>query len=115
MKEKKYYISVAEPWDFVGPDGKNIIKGEILKIIDNNCVLFQTNYILNFENVGGDILVLSSRYRKNDHFINDTNGLDWTINVGLLLTKEYEDMNEPALKNHSKFIIIGSLIEDPEP
>ncbi len=33
MENKSYYISVGEPWDFVGPDGKNIIKGEILKKI----------------------------------------------------------------------------------
>ncbi|EKR64987.1 hypothetical protein LEP1GSC036_2294 [Leptospira weilii str. 2006001853] len=114
MKEKEYYILVAEPWDFVGPDGKNIIKGKILKIIDDDCILFKTNHKLRIKDVEGDVLVLSSRYKKDDHFVKDIKELDWTINVGLLLTKEYKDLNESGLKSYSKFIIIGSLMENPE-
>ncbi|EKT87845.1 hypothetical protein [Leptospira santarosai] len=114
MENKSYYISVGEPWDFVGPDGKNIIKGEILKVFDINCVLFKANHKLRIKDVEGDLLILSSRYKKDDHFNGNDNKLDWTINVGLILTNNYEEMNKDDLKEKSKFVIIGSL-ESGEP
>ncbi|EQA71114.1 hypothetical protein [Leptospira noguchii] len=108
MENKNYYISVDEPWDFVGPDGKNRINGHILKIVDNDCVLFKTNHILNFDNVEGDILVLLSRH-TGYHFDSLETNKFWTFGGGLLLTKDYENMNRKELEKNSKYVIIGSF------
>ncbi|WP_078125160.1 hypothetical protein [Leptospira alexanderi] len=112
MKEKIFYISVDEPWDFVGPDGKNVIKGSILKIVDNDCVLFKTNCILNFDNLQGDILVLLSRHTGHHFDSLEINGF-WTFGGGLLLTKDYENMNRKELEKNSKYVIIGSFDYEP--
>lgn len=108
MEEKKYYISVGEPWDFEGPDGKNRINGHILKIVDNDCVLFKANHTLNFGNIQGDILVLLSRHTGYHFDTLKTSGF-WTFGGGLLLTKDYENMNRKELEKNSKYVIIGSI------
>ncbi|WP_000660061.1 hypothetical protein [Leptospira interrogans] len=108
MKEKIYYISVDEPWDFVGPDGKNRINGHILKIVDHDCVLFKANHTLSFDNIQGNILVLLSRHTGYHFDSLETSGF-WTFGGGLLLTKDYESMNRKELEKNSKYVIIGSF------
>ncbi|ASV12353.1 hypothetical protein [Leptospira santarosai] len=115
MENKSYYISVDEPWNFEGPDGKNIIKGEILKIIDRDCVLFKTNHILNIDNKEGNILVLISRHSGSGYHFDtlEINGF-WTFGGGILLTQDYENMDRKELEKNSKYIIIGSFDSEPE-
>ncbi|AVQ13036.1 hypothetical protein [Leptospira santarosai] len=113
MKKKKYYISVGEPWDFTGPDGENRIKGEILKIINQDCLLFKMNHHIEIKNMKGNIMVLFSRHRDNN-FYETAENLDWTVNGGLLVTDEYENMNEKELEKNSIFSIIGGLHIDPD-
>lgn len=105
----KYFISVGEPWDFESPDGQNIIKGFILKIISTTCLIFKASYLLNIEGVKGDILVLTPRDLGGNfnELKNDVNYL--TVNGGVLLMEYNLSINEEIAKDNSKFIIIGSI------
>lgn len=109
MKQKKYFISVGEPWDFDSPDGQNIINGIIIKILSATCLIFKANYVLDFKGVTGNFFVLYPRHSEND-FDDLKNGKDYVTVNGNILTKEYnESMDENCLKEHSKFVIIGSI------
>jgi len=44
MKNEKYFISVGEPWDFENQEGQNIIKGNILNVKSNQCLVFKSNH-----------------------------------------------------------------------
>ncbi len=103
-----YYVGVSEPWDFIGPDGKNIIKGKILKIVDNDCVIFKSNHLLEMEGKTSYILILLSRH-KDLHFDNIERRNFWTVGGGLLFTDSYDNMNAQELEKNSKYFIIGSL------
>ncbi len=106
MKKQLYYLSVGEPWNFETPDGQNIVKGEIIKNVDDNCLIFQSNHILQFDNIKGNILVLSPRYKKPDFSSLSTE--DININGGVLTTS-YENLTSEELFKDSKFVIIGSV------
>ena len=109
MNTNKCYISVSEPWDFNSPDGENIIKGVILKIISTTCLVFRANYLLDFDGVKGDKFILSPRYLGSNFYDLD-NGLKLVTVNGALLMKEYDDsLDEEKLKDNSKFVIIGSI------
>jgi len=112
MSKNNYYISVGEPWDFNSPDGENIIRGIILKIISATCLVFRTNYHLDFEGVKGDKLILSPRHVENNFYELDKGSSLITVNGGLLF-KDYDDnLSEEELRNNSKFAIIGSIQKD---
>ncbi|MCR8640340.1 hypothetical protein [Leptospira interrogans] len=109
MKEKSYYISVGEPWDFVGPDGKNLINGKVLKKISPTCLVFKTNYLLEYEGSKSNILILSPRhYDSNFDDLNKEGDLV-TINGGILFNKYSDNLTENELKNTAKFFVIGSI------
>lgn len=108
MNKDGYYISVSDPWDFVGPDGKNILKGVLMKIISKDCVIFKSNSLIEIDKVKGDIFVLLSRHQGN-HFNKIADKGFWTIGVGLLLTNSYEGMDKDQLEQNSKYVIIGTL------
>jgi hypothetical protein len=40
---KKHYILVSDPWDFIGDDNRNILHGNIVKIINERCLVFLLN------------------------------------------------------------------------
>ena len=105
MKEK-YRISVGEPWDYENAQGKNIIIGQILKRINNRCIVFLSDIPLEFGSSIGNILVLSNRYTK-DEFTEDLNKLN--VNGGLLLEDFNDSWSEEELRNHSRGVIIGRL------
>lgn len=46
--KKIHTITIAEPWNFESPDGKNIIRGIILSIVNSYLLVFKANYLLNF-------------------------------------------------------------------
>ena len=109
MEYKKYSISVGEPWDFNGPDGQNIIKGVVLKILSATCLIFKANNILNLKGVSGIFFVLYPRHAESN-FDDLKNGADFvTVNGNILLEEYNETMNEDYLKEKSKFVIIGSI------
>ena len=105
-KKKTYQISVGEPWDYEGPDGPNIIKGAILKVVGSNCIVFKCESRLQFGTYAGGIMILTPRYEGDDFA-----ALDRLVNVnGALLLIEYHDaLSEVELKQNAKFVIIGSL------
>jgi len=108
MEKLSCYISVSEPWDFDGPNGKNIIKGKIMKIINNDCVIFKSDSDIKIDEVEGNIFVLLSRY-FNNHFSSINNEQFWSIGGGILLLDSYEGMDKNQLEQNSKYVIIGSL------
>jgi hypothetical protein len=110
MGKNNCHISVGEPWDLTTPDGENIIKGIILRIVSSTCLLFKANYPISVGDVTGDILVLSSRYSENTFkdFGKDLGLIN--INAGLLLNiSDRDSLSEQELKTNSKFVIVGSI------
>ena len=109
MNEKKYFISVGEPWDFNSPDGQNIINGVIIKILSASCLIFKANYVLDFNGHLGDLFILYPRHSENDFadLKNETNYV--TINGNLLIGGFDENMSEKELKEKSDFVLIGSI------
>lgn len=109
MQQKRYFISVGEPWDFDSPDGQNIINGIIVRILSATCLIFKANYILEFKGVTGNYFVLYPRHSESD-FDDLRAGNDYVTINGYILPQEYsENMNEDYLKDKSKFVLIGSI------
>jgi hypothetical protein len=107
MEKEKYVISVGEPWNFESIDGQNIIKGIVLEILNDKCLIFKANNCLEFNQAVGNVLILSPRC-KDENF-NNLSNKSVTINGGLLLIDYNKDLIENELKNNSKFVIIGSI------
>jgi len=107
MKPETYFISVGEPWDFESFDGQNVIKGNILKIKSNQCLIFKSNHFLKFGENSGDIIILTPRHQGND-FSDLANELV-LVNGSLLLKAYNEELSEEELKQNMKFEIIGSI------
>jgi hypothetical protein len=107
MELNNYFISVGEPWDFKSQYGPYIIKGKIAKVISEKCLLFETNFHLDFENIKSNILVLTQRHEGID-FKNLVQNFI-TINGGLILPNFNIEASEKEIKENSKFIITGSL------
>ncbi len=105
--KKTYVITIAEPWDFESPDGKNIIRGIILSIINSYLIVFKANYLLDFDGIGGDILILSPRLKDGNFENIATKEID--VNGGLFLGDYDENFGESKLKENSKFVLIGTL------
>lgn len=103
----QYVITIAEPWNFESPDGKNIIKGKILSIINNHLLIFKANYLLNFDGVSGDILILSPRSKEGNFDNIETKEVD--VNGGLFLDNFNDEMDAVILKDNCKFVLIGTL------
>ncbi|MBB2148013.1 hypothetical protein [Pedobacter gandavensis] len=105
--QKTYTVIIAEPWDFESPDGKNIIRGIILSIINCSLLIFKANYKLNFDGVSGDILILSPRFKEGD-FENGTNK-EVHVNGGLFLDDYNDESEKSKLNENCKFVLIGTL------
>lgn len=105
--KKKYTITIAEPWDFESPDGKNIIRGTILSIVNSCLLVFKANYLLNFDGISGDILILSTRLKDGNFENIATKEVD--VNGGLFLIDYNDQMEKGKLKDNCKFVLIGTL------
>lgn len=107
MKNEKYLISVGEPWDFESQEGQNIIRGSLLSIKSNQCLVFRSNYHLKFGETEGDVLILTPRHAGND-FSDLPNEL--VVINGSLLKIEYDtELSERELLENAKLEIIGSI------
>lgn len=114
MKKKaEYFISVGEPWDFESPDGQNIIRGKILSIVSNKCLVFKANHHLKFGETMGNILILTPRYESND--FSDLESELIAVNGGIFLKEYHEYLNEKELRDCAKFEIIGSIRKHKNP
>ncbi len=117
--DKKCSILIAEPWDFDSPDGENIIKGKIIKIISIESLIFKSNYKLSFKNHTGDLFVLHPRFKDCDFskFSNDIikNGLAG-VNGGIIIEEDIDidklsEYDKNALDNISIFAFVGNICE----
>jgi hypothetical protein len=105
----KYYISVSEPWDFEGPDGGNIIKGDILQIVSPTCIIFKSNSGLKFDDNEGNLMVLSPRHYESDFQDLSMSKVLVPINGGLFLGQFNENLTEKDIREKAHFSIIGSI------
>ncbi len=104
--KNSYYLSIGEPWNFEGPDGQNIIRGSIVKIIGPRCLIYKANHITKFDKGSGSFLALFPRY-VGTSFDDLKKGMDITIN-GILIEGYHDTMDEKELEKE-KFVIIGSI------
>jgi hypothetical protein len=101
-----YRIIVSEPWDYEGIFGKNLIVGSILRKVGDTCIIFKSATPLDFKGKVGDKLVLFPR-TKDTNF-NDVD-LGVMVNAGLLMSDNFEFLDEKGLENQSYFAVIGEL------
>jgi hypothetical protein len=101
-----YNLVVSEPWDYSGIDGKNKISGVVVRRVGVRCLVFRPFTPVRLQNVSGEVLVLFPRYQE-DTFRGDFVGIP--ANVGILLTNDYNGLNEKQLELNAQFVIIGSL------
>lgn len=103
----KCIISVAEPWNFESQDGENVIRGSILSIKNNKCLVFKSNYDLYFGEIKGNILILTPRYEGIDFSNLDNERL--VFNGSILLGEYNNQLTESELFGKSKLVIVGSM------
>lgn len=106
-RNTRYCISVGEPWDFESQDGENIIRGHIISMKSDRCIVFKCDHYLTFAEAAGYILVLTPRYKEND-FSDLTQGFV-VVNGGIFIGEYDEKLNEKELERNIKFVIIGSI------
>jgi hypothetical protein len=108
LKEYEFYISIGEPWNFVGPDGQNRIDGKIIKILNEECLVFKSNNIITIENLKGNIFICRPRYFGENYTMLDKKKLV-PSNI-LLLMKEFDEkMKVEEIFQNAEYVIIGSI------
>jgi len=104
--KQKCKILVSDPWDYENSEGENVISGQVVKRIGNRRLVFLSDTPLRFDDVIGNILVLSNRYEYKN-IMNKNESL--TVNGGLLTIDYGDSLDEETLTRNSKFVIIGQL------
>lgn len=101
-----YKLIVSEPWDFTGPDGTNIINGEVIKELTDRCIIFESDQVLKFNQIQSKHLLLTSRYENQT--LRNNNDYFGTVNGGVLF---HDNFNAPieVLEKKSKFVFIGRI------
>ena len=99
-----YEIIVSEPWDFTNGSNENIITGRIVKQIDKNSIIFESDSYIELKNQKGKFLFLSPR-QKNDIF--DMNEL--SVNCRIIHNNYEDSMSLQQIVDNSTFVIIGLL------
>ena len=104
---KKYKLIISEPWDFIGPDGNNVILGKITKEITPYCAIFESTSPIELDNIKSSRFVLFTRYQGDQIEDARRKGVSY-VNIGILLSEgiEFSPMN---LEKNSKFAFIGSI------
>lgn len=108
IMNEEYIVIVSSPWDFVGPDGDNSIKGKIINTIPPKRIIFKCNNQVSFKGKNGDILILGIRYRDDNIELLYTEE-HLTVNGGLLLTEYDKNMSYEELEHNSFFAMIGTI------
>lgn len=112
IEQKKYFISIGEPWDFEGPDGQNKIIGIVIKEISENALIFKSDKIQTFKEGTGNIFLLLSRYndevliKKNSKGNNEYIG---TVGGSLINAKDYLNKERKALEKEGTYVFIGGI------
>ena len=107
MGQNKCFIKVSDPWNFESPDGENIIKGSILSQRSVQCIVFRSNYCMQFDGVKGFVLILIPRHCGHD--FSKLHDEIIAFNGSILFREYSEQLSENELRKDSKFVIIGSL------
>jgi len=108
MLQLKFFISVAEPWNFNSPDGPNVINGAILETLNPQCLLFKAKHRLQIRGRSGDLLVLKPRHA--DHDFNDLiHGKGYVMINGSLIPAYEACMDERSIQQLAVFAIAGSI------
>jgi hypothetical protein len=110
IKKGQSYITIGEPWNFTSPDGQNLIKGTITKVVNSSCLLFQSNHVLTFREGSGNFFVLFPRHAGYNfgNLGKDKNGV--STNGCLLFEGLWNNnMTPKELETNSKFVLIGSI------
>lgn len=117
--EEKCSILISEPWDFDSPDGGNVIKGKIIKVISVESLIFKSDYELSFENYTGNLFILHPRHKGCDFYELSNKIIKSrlvSINGGLIIEKnvdvsELSGYDKNTLDKISIFAFIGSICE----
>ena len=106
-------ISIGEPWDFKGPDGRNKMKGKVIFEVNNRAVIFKSTKKQKFIEGKGNLFLCLARYvgddlvcfnNKKEKFYSGTFG------AGLLKDDaDYKNKTKEQLEKESKYVFIGSF------
>jgi hypothetical protein len=102
----KYTLTVSEPWDFSGPDSENRISGKVLRRIDGESLLFESDSSISIRGISSKYWILSTRYEKQCFENEPYNG---TVNGGILVGLPPESEGAAKIKQSAVFAVIGSL------
>ncbi|AKL98423.1 hypothetical protein [Endomicrobium proavitum] len=109
----KFTISVDEPWDFTGPDGDNVMKGEVIYEISPKELIFRSFKKQKFDNHRGNLFLFISRHVGFDLVHNTILGkkrYDGTFGAGLLKDSvDYKNKTRKELEKESIYVFIGSF------
>lgn len=102
-----YRIVVSEPWNFTSKSGDNLITGKVLKLLSKNSLIFITDYLLEFGDISGRVLILSPRY--DNEIFDENEGLENTVAGGIVLCDNYQVINEAEIIKNSRYVLTGRL------
>ena len=98
-------IQVSEPWNFKNSNGENIIRGRVIRIIDESFFIFKTDYNVVFsEKLSGNVLILQPRHTGVYENIDKI-----SINGALFLGQYNDNIQKEDLLRESEFVLIGTL------
>lgn len=106
MNKENYKLSIGEPWDFHGVDGKNLILGKIVKEINSKILIFESYREQNFKDVKGKYFLLKSRYYKEQ--LSKNNEYGGVVN-GYLILYDFCNKSLEEIEQISKYVFIGGL------
>jgi hypothetical protein len=112
MSNKTIIVSVDEPWNFEGPDGKNVIKGKIVKIINNKILIFKANKEQTFDEGKGIFFVFFARHKGEILVHKNKQGkifYEGAFGAGLIKDTNYLDKDVEIIEENSIYVFIGSI------
>lgn len=105
----KYNLRVSEPWNFESPNGANLLYGEVICVLNKNCIIFKSDTNLNIGGIDNNLILLKSRI--SDSLSLKDGKYHGYVNGAILLTDDFKGIGEPTLIENSKFVIVGSISE----
>jgi len=107
---KIYHIAINEPWSSKLQNGDNIIHGHIVKVINEQTLIYQSDINVKFGKSGGNMFLIEPVQLKKFNFSDLSTKRYVPVNV--YLVKTYSDIiDEQQLTIEAKFVFSGGLIE----
>jgi hypothetical protein len=109
-KKYEYKLTISEPWNFEDDTGSNVIRGNILKKINDDWFFFECEKVLKFEStdIESSIVLLTSRYEKeklSDLF----EKRELTVNGAFFLGEIKDAISDDELNINSSFLFIAGI------